>query len=196
MQIAEGTVVAMDYALKDDEGTLLDQSQPDQPLTYLHGHKNIIPGLESALAGKAAGDTVEVRVAPEDGYGAPNPALEQVVPRDRFQGIESLEVGMQFQASTDQGPVSVRVVKVEDDDVTVDGNHPLAGKHLNFNVMVQEVRAATEEEIAHGHIHQGGGCCGGEGKGDGECCNDEGKGDGECCNDDKEEKGGGCGCSH
>jgi len=162
----------MDYALKDDEGVILDQSQPGQPLSYLHGHKNIIPGLESALEGKSQGDTVAVRVAPEDGYGAPNPALEQVVPRDRFQGVESLEVGMQFQASTEQGPISVRVVKIEDDDVTVDGNHPLAGKHLNFDVTVQEVRAATEEELAHGHIHKEGGCCGGNGDG-GECCNDK-----------------------
>jgi FKBP-type peptidyl-prolyl cis-trans isomerase SlyD len=197
MQIAEGTVVAMDYALKDDEGTLLDQSQPGQPLTYLHGHKNIIPGLESALVGKAVGDTVEVRVAPEDGYGAPNPALEQVVPRDRFQGIESLEVGMQFQASTDQGAVSVRVVKIEDEDVSVDGNHPLAGKHLNFNVTVLELREATEEEIAHGHIHQGGGCCGGGGGGEGgECCStEEGTAEGECCNDNEKDEAGG-GCSH
>ena len=186
MQIAEGTVVAMDYALKDDEGMLLDQSQPGQPLAYLHGYKNIIPGLEAALVGKAVGDTFEVRVAPEDGYGVSNPALEQVVPRDRFQGVESLEVGMQFQASTDQGPVSVRVVKVEEDNVTVDGNHPLAGKHLNFDVTVQEVRAATEEEIAHGHIPQGGGCCGGGGGGEG----------GACCNDDKESQEGDCGCSH
>lgn len=173
MQIAEGTVVAMDYALKDDEGRLIDQSQPGQPLTYLHGHKNIIPGLEAALEGKATGDTVEVRVDPANGYGEPNPALEQVVPRDSFQGIEALEVGMQFQASTDQGPISVRVVKVDDDDVTVDGNHPLAGKHLNFNVTVQEVRPATEEELAHGHIHQSGGCCGGSRKGEGGCCNDD-----------------------
>ncbi len=188
MQIADGTVVSMDYALKDDEGTLLDQSQPGQPLAYLHGHKNIIPGLEAALEGKSVGDSVEVRVAPEDGYGQPNPALEQVVPRDRFQGIDQLEVGMQFQANTDQGPVSVRVVKVEDDDVTVDGNHPLAGKHLNFDVTVQDVRSATEEEIAHGHIHQGGGCCGGGGCGEG-----EGNTDGEGCG---EGEGGGCGCSH
>lgn len=184
MEITDGTVVAMGYALKDDEGTLLDQSQPDQPLSYLHGHKNIIPGLESALTGKKVGDTVEVRVAPEDAYGESNPALEQIVPRDRFQGIESLEVGMQFQASTEQGPVSVRVVKVEDDDVTVDGNHPLAGKHLNFSVTIQDVRAGTEEEIAHGHIHQGGGCCGGSSD------------NGECCNDDEENKDGGCGCDH
>lgn len=177
----------MDYALKDDDGTLIDESQPGQPLSYLHGHNNIIPGLESALLGKTVGETVEVRVAPEEGYGELNPALEQVVPRDRFQGVEQLEVGMQFQASTDQGPVSVRVVKVEEGNVTVDGNHPLAGKHLNFNVTVQDVRAATEDEIAHGHIHQGGGCCGGGGEGEG-CCNDgEDKGEGES---------GGCGCSH
>lgn len=167
----------MDYVLKDDEGTLIDQSQPGQPMAYLHGHKNIIPGLESALSGKEAGDQVEVRVAPEDGYGEPNPALEQVVPKDRFQGVESLDVGMQFQASTDQGPISVRVVKVEDENVTVDGNHPLAGKHLNFAVTVQDVRAASEDEIAHGHVHQEGeegGCCGGGEEG---------------------EKGGDCGCS-
>ena len=183
MQIADGTVVAIDYALKDDDGTLLDQSQPGQPLTYLHGHKNIIPGLEASLLGKAVGETLEVRVAPEDGYGEPNPSLEQVVPRDRFQGVESLEVGMQFQANTEQGQVSVRVLKIDDDDVTVDGNHPLAGKHLNFNVTVQEVRAATEEEVAHGHTQLGGGCCGGGGEG------------GECCSEDKESEGGDC-CSN
>ena len=174
MQITDGTVVSMEYALRDDEGSVIDQSQPGQPLAYLHGHKNIIPGLESALQGKSAGDQVEVRVSPEEGYGEPNPALEQVVPKDRFQGIENIEVGMQFQASTDQGPVSVRVVKVEDEDVTVDGNHPLAGKHLNFNVTVQDVRSATEEELAHGHVHQSDGCCGG--------------GD--------EKSGGDCGCSN
>lgn len=186
MQIAEGTVVSMDYALKDDDGTVLDQSQPDQPLVYLHGHRNIIPGLEAAIEGKATGESVEVRVDPANGYGEPNPALEQVVPRDRFQGVESLEVGMQFQANTEQGPISVRVTKVDDDDVTVDGNHPLAGKHLNFNVTILDVRAGTEEEIEHGHIHQGGGCCGGSGDEGGECCSsEESKGEsskeGGCC---------------
>lgn len=110
-----------------------------------------------------------MRVSPEDAYGEKNPALEQVVPKERFQGIESIEVGMQFQASTDQGPVSVRVVKVEDEDVTVDGNHPLAGEHLSFEVTIQEVRAATEEELAHGHVHQSGGCCGGGDKSGGDC---------------------------
>lgn len=176
MQITDGTVVSMDYALRNDEGAIIDQSQPGQPLTYLHGHRNIIPGLESQLSGKSVGDQVEVRVSPEEGYGEKNPALEQVVPKERFQGIENIEEGMQFQASTDQGPVSVRVVKVEGEEVTVDGNHPLAGAHLNFNVTIQEVRSATEEEIAHGHVHQSGGCCGG--------------GEGESGNS------GGCGCSH
>ncbi len=172
MQIAEGTVVAIDYVLKDDDGKLLDQSQPDQPLIYLHGHKNIIPGLESALLGRTEGESLEVRVTPVDGYGEANPELEQVVPRDRFQGVESLEVGMQFQAGTDQGPVTVRIVKVDDDDVTVDGNHPLAGKHLNFDVTVQNIRTASEDEIAQGHIHQSGGCCGSGGS-DGSCCKGE-----------------------
>ena len=172
MEITNGTVVSMDYALRNDEGTVIDQSQPEQPLTYLHGHKNIIPGLESALAGKSAGDEVEVRVSPDEGYGEKNPALEQVVPKDRFQGIENIEEGMQFQASTDQGPVSVRVVKVQDEDVTVDGNHPLAGEHLNFKVKVQDVRSATEEEIAHGHVHQSGGCCGGNGDSEGCGCSE------------------------
>jgi len=160
----------MDYALKDDEGSVIDQSQPGQPLTYLHGHGNIIPGLEEALAGKSIGEMVDVRVDPANGYGEPNPALEQVVPRERFQGVENLEVGMQFQASTDQGPISVRVVKLDDDDVTVDGNHPLAGKHLNFNVTVQAVRGATEEELQHGHPHQESGCCGGDDKSSGCGC--------------------------
>lgn len=191
----------MDYALKDDEGTLIDESQPGQPLTYLHGHRNIIPGLEAALIGKVAGDSAEVRVSPEEGYGEPNPALEQVVPKDRFQGVEDLQAGMQFQASTEQGPISVRVVKIEDDEVTVDGNHPLAGKHLNFNVTIQEVRAATEEEIEHGHIHKDDGCCGGGDKNEGgECCSSEGESSesGECCSSEEpksESEGGGC-CSN
>jgi FKBP-type peptidyl-prolyl cis-trans isomerase SlyD len=196
MQIAEGTVVSIDYALKDDEGTLLDQSQPGQPMVYLHGHRNIIPGLEAALEGKAAGDRVDVRVDPANAYGESNPALEQVVPKERFQGVEDLQAGMQFQANTDQGPVSVRVVKVEGEEVTVDGNHPLAGKHLNFSVTIQDLRAATDEEIAHGHIHQGGGCCGGGGD-DGECCNSEADAAdaSESCGEG-EGKEGGCGCSH
>lgn len=158
MKIAEDTVVSMDYSLKDDSGALIDESVPGQPLVYLHGHKNIIPGLESQLEGKTVGDTVEARVAPMDGYGEFNPQLEQVLPRERFQGVEDLSVGMQFQASTEQGPVSVTITKVEGDSVTVDGNHPLAGKHLNFSVTIQDVREATQTEMDHGHVQPQGGC--------------------------------------
>ncbi|MGC6456705.1 MAG: FKBP-type peptidyl-prolyl cis-trans isomerase [Coraliomargaritaceae bacterium] len=176
MLISEDTVVSMDYTLKDDSGEVIDQSQPGQPLVYLHGHKNIIPGLESQLEGKTTGDAVEVRVAPMDGYGEVNPQLEQVVPRERFEGVHELSVGMQFQASTEQGPVSVRVTKVEGDSVTVDGNHPLAGQHLNFSVTIQNVREATQTEKDHGHVHaESSGCCGGgsaeEGAGGGCGCN-------------------------
>ncbi|MGB0289827.1 MAG: peptidylprolyl isomerase [Opitutales bacterium] len=177
MQIADDFVVSIEYTLKNDEGTIIDQSQPGQPMDYLHGHRNIIPGLENALLGKSVGESVEVRIDPAEGYGEFNPALEQVVPRERFQGIDNLEVGMQFQASTEQGPVAVRVKKVEGEEVTVDGNHPLAGQHLNFFVTVQSVREATEEEKAQSHMQQGGGeggCCGGNGG---------------------ESQGGGCGCN-
>ncbi|MFP4165883.1 MAG: peptidylprolyl isomerase [Opitutales bacterium] len=174
MEIAEGKVVSLEYALKDDEGTLIDQSQPEQPLTYLHGHRNIIPGLEAALEGKKEGEDVEVRVEPSEAYGEVNPSLEQEVPKDRFQGVDNVEEGMQFQASTDQGPISVRVVKVDDETVTVDGNHPLAGMNLNFAVKIQEVREAKPEELEHGHVHS-----------EGECCGDK----------EGENKEGGCGCA-
>lgn len=164
----------MDFVLKDDEGTIIDQSLPGDPLTYLHGHKNIIPGLEKALEGKAQGEEVKVRLSPEEGYGEPIPQLTQIVPRDRFQGVDNLEVGMQFQAGTERGPIPVRITAIEGDNVTVDGNHPLAGKHLNFSVKVTDIRDASEQELSHGHVHQEGGCCGGEGHGDGEgCCKDK-----------------------
>ncbi len=188
MQISEGSVVSIDYSLKDDEGVLIDQSQPGHPLVYLHGYQNIIPGLEAQLEGKSAGDTVEASVAPVDGYGEYNSALEQELPRDRFQGVEELSVGMQFQAGTEQGPVSVRITKVEGDLVTVDGNHPLAGKHLNFSVNIQEVRAGTEEEKAQGHV-QSGGCCGGGDESGCGCEEPEAKAETDCSED------GSCGCS-
>ncbi len=156
----------MEYSLKDDSGSVIDKSEPGQPFAYLHGHKNIVPGLESALDGKSAGDSVSVRVEPKEGYGETNPALVQKVPMSAFEGVDHVEVGMRFQAGTPQGPMIVHIAEVEGDEVTVDANHPLAGKPLNFDVKVTEVREGTEKEIEHGHIHSGGeGCCGGEGEG-------------------------------
>ena len=155
MQIAENKVVAIDYKLTDEDGKLLDSSEGREPLHYLHGANNIIPGLESALSGKASGDEVEVVVSPGDGYGERNEKLRQTMPKTDFP--EEVEVGMQFRASGDGQDVIVTVVDVKDDAVTIDGNHPLAGITLHFDVTVREVREASEEELAHGHVHGPGG---------------------------------------
>lgn len=163
MQIANNSVVSIQYTLKNSEGTIIDQSAEGSPLTYLHGHRNIIPGLENALLDKSIGDALDVSIEPEQAYGTVNPALIQEVPKEHFQGVDALEVGMRFQASTEQGPVPVVVTQVADDVVTVDGNHPLAGQTLNFSVTVEAIREASEEEIAQGQIQQSGGCCGGGG---------------------------------
>jgi FKBP-type peptidyl-prolyl cis-trans isomerase SlyD len=161
MQIAQNSVVAFHYTLTNDEGEVLDSSEGREPLTYLHGAGNIIPGLEKELEGRENGEKLQVAVNPEEGYGETQPSLVQEVPRDSFQGVESIEPGMQFQAQTQGGPLMVTVTKVEGDTVVVDGNHPLAGQTLNFDVEIAEVREASEEEVEHGHVH-------GEGDGHGE----------------------------
>ncbi len=157
MQIENNAVVAIDYKLTDDAGELLDTSDGREPLHYLHGSGNIIPGLERELEGKAAGDQLQVSLAPDDAYGERNDSLEQQVPREQFDQVDTIEVGMQFQVDTPQGPMVFTVIKVGDEIVTVDGNHPLAGVPLNFDVTVREVREATADEIAHGHVHGPGG---------------------------------------
>jgi FKBP-type peptidyl-prolyl cis-trans isomerase SlyD len=157
MQIANDAVASLEYTLTDDQGNVIDSSVGGEPLAYLHGAGNIIPGLESALEGKKAGDSFKVSIAPADGYGEKNEAMLQVVPRNMFQGVDNIEVDMQFHAQTDHGMQVITVVAVDGDNVTVDGNHPLAGQNLNFDVKVLEVRAATEEELEHGHVHGAGG---------------------------------------
>lgn len=157
MQIAERTVASFHYTLTNDAGTVIDSSAGADPLTYLHGVGHIVPGLEQAMAGHQAGDKFDVAVSPEEGYGTPNEMLIQVVPREAFQGVDDIQVGMQFQAQTPQGAISVVITKVEDGLVTVDGNHPLAGQNLNFAIEVVDVREATVEEVVHGHVHGAGG---------------------------------------
>ncbi len=147
MQIAQNSVVAFHYTLTNDAGEVLDSSEGRDPLTYLHGAGNIIPGLEKQLEGRTNGDKLTVAVEPNEGYGEVQPALVQEVPRDAFQGVEEVQPGMQFQAQTQEGPLMVTVTKVEGDTVTVDGNHPLAGEKLNFDVEITEVREATEDEV-------------------------------------------------
>jgi FKBP-type peptidyl-prolyl cis-trans isomerase SlyD len=157
MEIANDRVVSIDYRLTDDEGKELDASAPEQPLVYLHGHKNIIPGLEQALEGKTTGESLDVRVAPAEAYGERMDQLQQVVSKSQFEGVEGLEGGLRLQASTPQGPIPIEVVKIEGEEVTIDANHPLAGKHLNFAVTVKDVRESSEEERGHGHVHGSGG---------------------------------------
>lgn len=157
MQIAERTVASFHYTLTNDNGAVVDSSQGREPLTYLHGVGNIVPGLEKAMLGRSIGDAFNVIVAPEEGYGVANDMLIQVVPREAFQGVDDLEVGMQFQAQTGQGGLSVVIAKIEGDLVTVDGNHPLAGQNLNFAIEITEVREASVEEVLHGHVHGAGG---------------------------------------
>ncbi|WP_207061463.1 peptidylprolyl isomerase [Motiliproteus sp. SC1-56] len=156
MQIADKKVASIHYTLTDDQGEVIDSSSGGEPLTYLHGASNIIPGLESALTGKVTGDKLSVTVAPEEGYGPVHPDLVQTVSKEAFTGVEEIAEGMRFQASTANGQLSVVVTKVEGDQVTVDGNHPLAGQNLNFEVEVADVREASEDELAHGHVHSAG----------------------------------------
>jgi FKBP-type peptidyl-prolyl cis-trans isomerase SlyD len=157
MQIAKDAVVTIHYTLKNDAGETLDSSAGGEPLAYLQGNGNLIPGLESALEGKQVGDKLSVKVSPSEGYGEFDKSLVQQVPRRSFKGIGNVQVGMQFQVQSDGGARAVTVTKVVGDMVTVDGNHPLAGQNLNFEVEITDVRTATEEELSHGHVHGPGG---------------------------------------
>lgn len=154
VSIGDRTVVSIHYTLKDEDGQVIDTSEGAEPLSYLHGAGNIIPGLENALSGKAAGDAFDVVVEPRQGYGEYQAELLQVVPRAAFEGVESIEPGMAFTAQAADGSQRRIVVReVEGDDVTVDANHELAGVDLHFSVEVVGVREATEDEVAHGHVH-------------------------------------------
>ena len=157
MQITTGKVVSIDYTLTDDKKQILDSSEGGDPLTYLHGVGQLISGLEKELEGKSTGDSLKVTIAPADGYGERDDSKIAVVPKKSIQGVGELKVGMQLHAGSGQGEQVVTITKIEGDDVTIDANHPLADTTLNFDVTVREVRDATEEEVAHGHVHGPGG---------------------------------------
>ena len=157
MSITQDQVVSIHYTLKDDSGEVIDRSAAGVPLAYLHGHGNLIPGLERELTGKNTGDRLQVRIAPADAYGEYDSALVQSVPRRALKGIADVRVGMRLQAQTPEGARALTVTKVSGDMVTLDGNHPLADQTLHFDVEVVEVRDATEEELEHGHVHGPGG---------------------------------------
>lgn len=153
MKIAKNNVVTMHYTLTLDDGAEVDTSVGSEPLVFLFGAGQIIPGLEDALVGKSKGEQLKVKVEPELGYGDRDDTLTQVVPKSAFEGSDKLELGMQFHAQGDEGPIMVTVVKLDGDKVTIDGNHPLAGKNLNFDVNIVDVRDATPQELTHGHAH-------------------------------------------
>jgi len=157
VQIAADAVVLIHYTLKDDDGKVIDSSDGGEPLAYIQGHGNLVPGLEKALEGKKDGDAVAVTLPPADGYGMRNEALVQRVPKRSLQGSGEIRKGMQFQAQTDEGLRVFTVTAVVGDMVSLDGNHPLADQTLHFDVQIVSVRAATAEELEHGHVHGAGG---------------------------------------
>jgi FKBP-type peptidyl-prolyl cis-trans isomerase SlyD len=150
-------VVLIHYTLKDDGGAVLDSSAGSEPLAYIQGHGNLVPGLERALEGKQDGDSLAVTVSPADGYGTRDEKLVQRVPKRSLQGAGDIRKGLQFQARTEDGMRLFTVTAVVGDMVSLDGNHPLADKTLHFDIEVVSVRDATAEELEHGHVHGAGG---------------------------------------
>ena len=152
--IGDRSVVHLHYKLTNEEGKVLDSSEGAEPLAYLHGAGNIIPGLEKALVGRGEGDSLKVKVEPAEGYGEINPDGIKVIEKSAFDGVETVEAGMSFEAQAPDGSKQhIHVKKVEGDEVTIDMNHPLAGVVLNFDIQIVSVREATKEELDHGHTH-------------------------------------------
>ena len=157
MKNTKNPVVSIHYSLTNKAGEKLDSSIGSEPLSYLHGAGNIIPGLESALSETSVGDKLTVTIEAADAYGERSEEQIQTVSKEMFQGIDNIQVGMQFQADSSHGSAVVTITEVEGDNITIDGNHPLAGEQLTFDVEVMAIRSATETELEHGHIH-GEGC--------------------------------------
>ena len=159
MIIAQHSVVTMHYSVSTADGTEIDSSRNGdaKPMVHLQGSQYLIKGLEDALIGKTTGDKFAVEVAPADAYGERAEQLVQTVPKALF-GENDVEVGTTFRAQTDEGEQTVMIIDVSEDEVVVDGNHPLAGVDLVFDVEILDIREATETEIAHGHVHTDGGC--------------------------------------
>ncbi|WP_415231577.1 peptidylprolyl isomerase [Psychromonas sp.] len=201
MKITNDSVVSIHFGVSEVDGNALDSTENGAPLEFIQGSHYLVPGLESELEGKQVGDKFDVELEAKDAYGIFQEELVQQVPRSLFEGVDEIEVGMSFQAETDQGPRSVEVTEVGEENVSIDANHPLAGMALRFVGEVVGVRVASEEEMAHGHIHPTDSscdadneeketaheCCGGDkskhAQGD-SCCGDkheEKKSDHECC---------------
>jgi FKBP-type peptidyl-prolyl cis-trans isomerase SlyD len=189
MNINKNLVVSFDYTLTDGNKQVLDSSSGSGPLSYLHGHDNIIPGLEKELESKKEGDAFKVTIPAAEAYGERDEHLVANIPLDQFEDAAVVEEGMQFQAESPEGDRIVTVIKVANGMATIDANHPLAGVDLTFDVKIVAIREATAEELEHGHPHHEGGCggCGGDCGEDG--CDCQGEDSGNCGE-------GGCSCGH
>jgi FKBP-type peptidyl-prolyl cis-trans isomerase SlyD len=157
MQVSPRKVVHIHYTLTNDDGEILDSSRDQSPLAYIHGMGNIIPGLENALTGRVVGDKLKVTVPPEAAYGLRDDDLIQSVPKTAFEEGQEILPGMQFQAQSPEGIQLLTVIGVDDEEVVLDGNHPMAGLTLNFEVEITDIRDATPDELNHGHVHGPGG---------------------------------------
>ena len=157
MKISKNSVVSIDYILTDAKGEVLDRSSKGKPLQFIHGLGHLIPGLEKALEGKTAGESLKANIPHTEGYGPRDEDLMQSLPKDNFEEISDLKIGMELEAEGDEGIRIITVVGIEGDKVIVDGNHPLAGVDLTFDVNIVAVRAATNDELGHGHVHGPGG---------------------------------------
>ena len=153
MQVEKNKVVEIDYTLKNDTGKVIDSSEGRDPLAYIQGIGNLIPGVENALEGKSSGERVEITVPPETGYGVRDDSLMLTIERSKFDEVDDLKEGQRFRMETPDGPMVFTVLKVDEAEVLVDGNHPLAGMTLSFDITIQSVRDATAEELEHGHVH-------------------------------------------
>jgi len=152
MKIGADKAVAFHYALLNADNEVLDGSRDGEPLPYLHGHKNIIPGLEKALEGHEVGDKFQAEIHPDEGYGRRDNGLVQTIKRDVF-GDATLEVGMHYQVEDDEGELQlVQIIAIDENEITVDGNHPYAGHTLTFDIEVISVRDATDAELAQGRL--------------------------------------------
>lgn len=194
MKIEKNSVVSIHFGVAEVDGNPLDSTENGSPLEFIQGTQYLVPGLEKELEGKEVGYKFDVKLEAEDAYGPFREELVQEVPRNLFEGVDEIEVGMSFHAETAQGVRTVEVTAVNEDSVSIDANHPLAGMALQFVGEVVAIREATQEELAHGHVHKSGGCCGGS-----HDHHDEEK-DHECCGGDKSKHeegdsccgGGGC----
>ena len=155
MKISDKKVVGIHYILKDYNGEIIDSSEGQSPLVYIQGSGNVISGMEQALINKEAGDKLHVVIKPEDAYGIRDGSLVKSVPISNFQNQIDVKEGIQYRAETSDGMRVATVTKIENEIVTVDMNHPLADETLHFDVEITEVREATEEELSHGHVHDG-----------------------------------------